>query len=206
MSGLMDLISQHIGKDQINAIAQKIGASPEQTESAVSLALPTLLGAVARKADSDEGANELHQAVQSQDSGGMLGQLGGLLSGSAGSAITSALGGGSGGGMGDLLGNLLGGRQAKVEHGIGKASGLSAPQIGSLMSMLAPLVMGTLSKTVQSKNMDAGGMAGMLRDEKKSMENQASGGLLSGLLDQDGDGDFDFQDIMKLGMKKLFGR
>ena len=205
MSGLMDLISQHIGKDQISQIAKQIGASPEQTESAVSLAIPTLLGAVARKADSNEGASELHQAVQSHDSGSMLGGLGGLLSGSAGSAITSALGGGSGG-VGDLLGSLLGGRQSKVEQGIGKASGLSATQIGSLMSMLAPLIMGTLSKTVQSKNMDADGMAGMLRDEKKSMENQASGGLLSGLLDQDGDGDFDFQDIMKLGMKKLFGR
>lgn len=206
MSGLMDLISQHIGKDQISQIAKHIGASPEQTESAVSLAIPTLLGAVARKADSNEGASELHQAVQSHDSGSMLGGLGGLLSGSAGSAITSALGGGGSGGVGDLLGSLLGGRQSKVEQGIGKASGLSATQIGSLMSMLAPLIMGTLGKTVQSKNMDADGMAGMLRDEKKSMENQASGGLLSGLLDQDGDGDFDFQDIMKLGMKKLFGR
>ena len=207
MSGLMDLISQHIGKEQISHIAKQIGASPEQTESAVSLVIPTLLGAVARKADSDEGANQIHQAVQTQgDAGGMLGQLGGLLSGSAGSAITSALGGGGSGGMGDLLGSLLGGRQAKVEQGIGKASGLSATQIGSLMSMLAPMVMGTLGKTVQSKNMDAGGLAGMLRDEKKSMETQATGGFLSGMLDQDGDGDFDFQDIMKMGMKKLFGR
>jgi hypothetical protein len=54
--------------------------------------------------------------------------------------------------------------------------------------------------------MDAGGLGGMLRGERKQMENQASGGLLAGLLDQDGDGDFDFQDVMKLGMKRLFGK
>ncbi len=206
MSGLMDLISQHVGKEQIDHIAKQIGATPEQTESAVSLAIPTLLGAVARKADSNEGATQLHQAIQTQDSGGMLGQLGGLLSGSAGSAITSALSRHGTGGMGDLLGSILGSRQSKVEQGIGKASGLSAGQIGSLLAMLAPLVMGTLGKATQAKNMDADGLAGMLRQEKQTMEKQASGGLLSGLLDQDGDGDFDFQDIMKIGMKKLFGR
>jgi hypothetical protein len=204
MSGLMDLISQHIGKDQIGHIAKQIGATPEQTESAVSLAIPTLLGAVARKADSDEGVQQLHQQLQQHDSGGLLGQLTGMLGGSAGQVVTSALGGG--GGVGDLLGSILGGRQSKVEQGIGKASGLSAGQIGSLMAMLAPLVMGTLGKYQKSQNMDAGVLGGMLRKEKQSMENQASGGLLSGLLDQDGDGDFDFQDIMKLGMKKLFGR
>ena len=204
MSGLMDLISQHIGKDQISQIAKQIGASPEQTESAVSLAVPTLLGAVARKADSDEGAQQLHQQLQQHDSGGLLSQLTGTLGGSAGQVVTSALAGG--GGMGDMLGSILGGRQAKVEQGIGKASGLNAGQIGSLMSMLAPLVLGTIGKQQKSQNMDAGVLAGMLRKEKQSMETQASGGLLSGLLDQDGDGDFDFQDIMKLGMKKLFGR
>ncbi len=205
MSGLMDLISQHVGKEQVSNIAKQIGATPEQTESAISLVIPTLLGAVARKADSNEGATQLHQALQSQDSGGLLGQLGGLLSGSAGSMVTSALGG-NGGSMGDLLSSILGGRQSKVEQGIGKASGLSAAQIASLMAMLAPLIMGTLRKTAQAQNMDADGLAGMLRKEKQSMENQASGGMLSGLLDQDGDGDFDFQDIMKLGMKRLFGR
>ncbi len=203
MSGLMDLISQHIGKDQINLLAKQIGATPEQTESAVSLAIPTLLGAVTRKADSDEGAQKLHQELQQHDSGGLLGQLTNMLGGSAGQAVTSALGSG---GISDLLGSLLGGRQTKVEQGIGKASGLSASQIGALLSLLAPLVLGALGKHQKSQNMDAGVLADMLRKEKQSMENQASGGLLSGLLDQDGDGDFDFQDIMKLGMKKLFGR
>lgn len=208
MSGLMDLISQHIGKDQISQLAKQIGASTEQTESAVSLAIPTLLGAVARKADSDEGAQQLHQQLQQHDAGGLLGQLsgllgGGTLGGSTGQVVTSALGGG---GISDILGSLLGGRQSKVEHGIGKASGLTAAQIGSLMAVLAPLVIGTLGKHQKSQNMDAGVFTDMLRKEKQSMENQASGGLLSGLLDQDGDGDFDFQDIMKLGMKKLFGR
>lgn len=200
MSGLMDLISQHIGNDQIKQMAAQLGASPEQTEAAVSLAIPTLLGAVAKKADSHDGANQLHQQLVQQD-GGLMGQLGGLLNATNGqsSAGASSM-------VGGLLESILGGRQARVEQGIGKASGLSTAQIGSLMAMLVPLVMGALSQRQRAENMDVGGLAGMLKKEKQSMENAASGGFLAGMLDQDGDGDFDFQDVMKMGMKRLFGR
>lgn len=38
------------------------------------------------------------------------------------------------------------------------------------------------------------------------MENRATGGLLAGLLDQAGDGDFDFVDIIKLGMSRPLDR
>jgi hypothetical protein len=194
MPSLMDFISQHVGQEQIKQIASKIGASPEQTQAAVSIALPTLLGAVSRKAENEEGAKELHQQLQNQDNG-MLDQLSGLLGGASGGP----------GAIGGLLEGLLGGRQARVEQGISKASGLNVGQMSSLLSMLAPIVMGALGRQQKSENMDAGALAGALRKEKESMETQASGGLLAGLLDQDGDGDFDMTDIMKLGMKKLFG-
>lgn len=208
MSGLMDLVSQHLGSDQVDEIAKRLGASREQTESAISMALPTLLGAVTRKADNESDVQELHQSLAQHNGGSILDQLGGLLGGAgnspqqAGSGI-QALGGVD---MGSLLGSILGGRQNKVEQGIGKASGLNVSQVGSLLAMLAPLVMGALARKSKTENMDAGGLAGMLRGERKSIENQATGGFLAGLLDQDGDGDFDFSDIMKIGMSRLFGR
>lgn len=201
MSNLMDLVSKQIGSEQIEQLAQRLGASKEQTENAVGMALPTLLGAAARKADDDSGAAELHNSVQQADDS-ILDQVGQLFGGeSQQQSNIQAFGGGA-----DLLGNLLGGRKERVESGIGAASGLSGGQAGSLLSMLAPLVMGAISRQSKEQNLDAGGLAGMLRGEKKELENQASGGLLAGLLDQDGDGDFDFADVMKLGMKRLFGR
>ncbi len=203
MSGLMDLVSQYLGSDQVDEIARKLGASREQTENAIGMALPTLLGAVAKKADNEDEVHHLHQTLEKQDHS-LLDQLGGLLGG--GQSTASGIQALSGADVGSLLGGLLGGRQSKVEQGIGKASGLSVSQVGSLLAMLAPLFMGVLAKKSKSENMDVGGLSGMLRGERKNMENQASGGLIAGLLDQDGDGDFDFADIMKLGMSRLFGR
>jgi hypothetical protein len=207
MSGLLDLVSQHLGDDKIENIAKQLGASPEQTKSAIGMALPTLLGAVSRKADNENDVQELHRSLEQHQGSGILDQLGGLLGGGAGGAsqLASGIQALGGGDMGSLLGGLLGGRKDRVQEGIGKASGMNASQVGSLLAMLAPLVMGALARKAKTENMDAGGLAGMLRGERKSMENQASGGLLAGLLDQDGDGDFDFSDIMKLGTS-YFGR
>ncbi len=211
MSGLMDLVSQHLSSEQVDQIASRLGATREQTESAIGMALPTLLGAVTRQADSEQNVQNLHQSLQ-KDGGSILDSLGGLFGGDtaqgSGAQATAGSVPQSFGGLdiGSMLGGMLGGRQSRVEQGIGKASGLSAGQAGSLLSMLAPLVLGALAKKSKSENMDAGGLAGMLRGERKTIENQASGGLLAGLLDQDGDGDFDFSDVMKLGMSRLFGR
>lgn len=198
---LMDFVSQQIGSEQVDQIASQLGASREQTESAIGMALPTLLGSVARKADDDQALAEIDKSLADHD-GSVFDQLGSLLGGNAGSASGLQ----AFGGTGDLLGSILGGRQNKVEQGIGKASGMSGTQVASLLAMLAPLVMGAIGKKKRADNMDLGGLSGMLKGEKDTMEKQATGGLLAGLLDQDGDGDFDFQDVMKLGMKKIFGR
>ncbi len=193
MSGLLDLIAQSIGPDQVQSMAKQIGASPDQTEQAIGLALPTLLGALAKHTDDEQNAQQLHKALEvGQGGSGMTEGLGSLL------------GGGSGGGLGGLLGTILGGRQSRVEQGIGKASGLNASQIASLLAMLAPLVMGVLGRRQKEQNAGPADLTDMLRKERTQMQNQAGGGLLAGLLDQDGDGDFDLSDMLKFGMKAIF--
>lgn len=203
MSSLLDSLTQFIGPQQVSAMAQQIGASPEQTEQAIGLALPTLLAALAKHTEHEEGAAQLHQALDTEQHHSPLDNLGSLLGGSLGG---SAAGGAGGGGLGGLLGSILGARQGKVEQGIGKASGLSAGQITSLLAMLGPLVMGFLSRMKREQPAGSGDVASSLRKERTQMQNQAGGGLLAGMLDQDGDGDFDFSDMVKLGMKSLFKR
>jgi hypothetical protein len=204
MSGLIELVSQHLDRQQIEQIAGRLGATPEATESAIGMALPTLLGAVARKADDDDATAQLHRELEQHEGSSWEQWKERLHSQDNAPAGVQAFGGL--GDVGGLLTNMLGGRQSRVEQGIGKASGMSGSQVAALLAMLAPLVMGAIAKKSRAENMDAGGLGGMLRGERKQMENQASGGLLAGLLDQDGDGDFDFQDVMKLGMKRLFGK
>lgn len=196
MSGLLDALSQSISPEEVQTIAKQIGATPDQTEQAIGLALPTLLGALAQHADDEQNAQQLHKALETEhvNSGGSLLDN-----------LSNALGAsGSGGGLGGLLGTILGGRQSRVEQGIGKASGLSATQIASLLAMLAPFVMSVLGRRQKEQNAGPTDLTDMLRKERTQMQNQAGGGLLAGLLDQDGDGDFDLSDMLKFGMKAIF--
>lgn len=190
---LLDLISENLGSEQINQLAAKIGATPEQTENAVGIALPTLLGALTNKAEDPKAAEHLHQHLSSAEAK----PLASLLGCNSVNSLLESLGGQSG----NLLGGLLGARQQKVENGIGQAAGLSSSQVGSLLSMLAPIVLGAAGQKSRSSGLDLGGLIGMLRGEKSKMQQQASGGLLAGLLDQDGDGDFDMKDMLAWGLK-----
>lgn len=200
MTTLTELIANSIGSKEIQQIAQKLGASEEQTQNAIGMALPTLLGSLANKADDDAGCQQLHQQLQSTQVSQLANPIQDLLSGGVGSLLESF-----GGNAGGLLGSLLGGRQQKVEQGLGQASGLNAGQISSLLALLAPLVLGALGQHAKSQDLDLGGLKGMLQGEKQAMQKNAAGGLLAGLLDQDGDGKFDAKDVMALGMK-MFGR
>jgi hypothetical protein len=58
------------------------------------------------------------------------------------------------------------------------------------MSMLAPIVMAALGRLRKQEVLDAGGLANRLERERADMVGRESalGGLLTGMLDQDGDG------------------
>ena len=172
---LLDLVTQQLGNDGIRQISQQIGADEQQTASAVQMAVPVLLGGLAKNAQSPAGAQALGSALdRDHSSGGLLGNLGALLGGGAGAGI---------------LGHVLGGRQAAVEQGLGRATGLQGGQVGKLLMLLAPIVMAVLARQKQEKGLDAGSLGGLLESERSTLQqrNPQLGGLAS-ILDRDGDG------------------
>jgi hypothetical protein len=171
---------------------------------------------------SADGAGSLAAALDRDHDPSLLEQLGGALGGGdpssgLGSALGSLLGGS--GGLGDLLGSVLGGggstgsggsagrkaldgagilrhvfgdRRSSVEKGLGRTSGLGRDQIVQLLLFLAPLVMSALAKRKRDRDLDAGGLASDLADERREIEKRAPGlgrGGLGSILDRDGDGE-----------------
>ena len=184
MSSLFDQLQQHVNADTIGQIANQIGATPGQTQAAVSAAMPMLLGALARNSATPQGAAGILGALDRDHDGSLLDNLGGLLGGISGGSRSSAGGmgdiggilggllgggasGGSGGGMmdmgGAILGHVFGGKQGNVAASLGKSTGLQSGQILQLLAMLAPIVMAVLGKqNKQSGGLDQGGLADIL--------------------------------------------
>lgn len=203
MSDLFDLVGQHLSRDSVEAISRSIGADTQQTEQAISAALPTLLGGLARNAVQPEGQQQLHRALDRDHDGSILGQLGSLFGAKQEELRVpeKTTAGGS------ILDHILGSRRTKVEEGVSRSSGLSSAQTMKLLMMLAPMVMGILGKRQKEENLSPGGLGDLLRGESEKVEaNTGGGGMLGKIFDQDGDGDFDMADMMKFGAGKLFGR
>ena len=190
MSSLFDQLSQHVNADTVSKIATQIGATPGQTQAAVSAAMPMLLGALARNSATPQGADGILGALGRDHDGSLLDNLGGLLGGlGGGSGSAGGLGdiggilggmlgggapsagqagsGGGGGGMmdmgGAILGHVFGGKQGNVASTLGKSTGLESGQILQLLAMLAPIVMAVLGRqNKQSGGLDQGGLADIL--------------------------------------------
>jgi len=192
---LFDTITRQLGGNAAEQMASALGADKNSTGKAIGAALPLLLAALARNSQNAEGAQSLSNALDKDHDGSILTNVTGYLAGgdaSPGQAI---------------LKHVFGGSQARVETGISKASGLSGESAAKILAMLAPLVMGALGKAKREQQIDAGGLAGMLNQERRGIEKTSPGamGVLNALLDADGDGDVDMADITKRG-SGLLGR
>ncbi len=96
---------------------------------------------------------------------------------------------GGGGDGAKILGHVFGNRQTNVEQNLAGQSGLNLDVIMKLLPILAPLVMGYLSREKQSKGLDAGGLGAVLGQERQAVEQKQPGlGGLAAILDADGDG------------------
>ncbi|WP_154222443.1 DUF937 domain-containing protein [Marinicella rhabdoformis] len=195
MSGILDLIKDQVGGELVEQMVGQVSGNKEGVQRAVAAALPMLVSALQKNAQSVQGANALANALEKDHDGGILDQLG------------SMLGQGKVESMGDkILGHVLGSKQGQVNQGLAKATGMGGQDMGKILASLAPVVMGALGKTKREKGLDASGLQDLLTNERgKAQQKQPQLGMLEGLLDADGDGDLDVSDFMKKGSGLLKG-
>lgn len=195
MSGILDLIKNQVGNELVEKMTGQVSGNKEGVQRAVAAALPMLLSALQKNAQSTEGAKSLANALEKDHDGGILDQLG------------SMLGQGQVESMGDkILGHVLGSKQGQVNQGLAKATGMGGQDMSKILASLAPVVMGALGKTKREKGLDASGLQDFLTGERKQAQRkQPQLGMLEGLLDADGDGDLDISDVMKKGSGLLKG-
>jgi hypothetical protein len=182
MSSILDSLEQQLDPRTLEQISRQLGTDTETTRRAVSVALPTLVGAMAHKASQPDGEQAMDQAVQAVPSADMQGLSGALsLAGDGGNS--NALGMGLGGLLGQILG---GGNTASLEDNVAKSTGLDRGKVGKLIMMLAPIIIAQLARRQQGGQRPGD----VLRQEKDHIEKRQPGlgGILGNMLDRNNDG------------------
>lgn len=181
MPGLLDGLMGQLGEGGVSQIAQSLGVDESTASGAIGMALPAILGGLAKNSQSADGAQSLATALDRHDDS-IFGSLGALV--------------GGGGDGAQILGHVLGAKQGSVEQNLVGQSGMDASMIARLLPMLAPLVMGYLSKQRSAGGLDASGLGSLLGQEREASEQKSPGlGGLASILDADGDGSI-MDDVM----------
>ena len=174
---LLDMLGQQLQGNALTQISQQLGTDEGTTAKAVAVALPMLVSGLARNASTDTGAAALDQALTRDHDGSLLD--------APQRAVADPMAFGGGG----ILGHIFGQRQAPVEQGVAKATGLDPQRAGKLLMMLAPIVMAALARARSSQGTANASAGSVLRGEQSNLERQVPGlGGLASILDRDGDG------------------
>ena len=148
MSQLLDLINQFGGAQAVEAMAARVGLSPEQAQSGMAALLPAVAGGMAHQAATDPGALDAAAAPAT------------ALIQNESAASDAAIDHGSG-----LLGSLFGSHEtasAVTDHAAA-ATGLDASKLAALLPMVATLAAGALGHAGgQAAAPAEGGIGGML--------------------------------------------
>lgn len=198
MSGLLDLLNSPMGKQIISGVSGSTGQSESATGNLLSMAMPVLMGAMKKNAQTPEGAAGLMSALSGKHNGGILDNLGGLFDGGVDDSVQQD---GAG-----ILGHLLGSNQANVENALSQKSGIDSGSVGQILKVAAPLLMGVLGKQTQQAGVSNASGINSLLGSMLGGQPQENQSLISSLLDSDGDGSI-LDDVagMVLGGKKSGG-
>ena len=178
MNAITQIITQQLGGGAARTIAQRFGISESTANTAIQMAVPLLVTALARNASQPQEAQNLHQAVATDHDGSIFDNLMGYL-GNPQSAKGSK-----------ILGHVLGNQQPAVENTLAQATGMDQSSAGGVLETLAPLVMGSLGKAQHENGLDASGLSNFLHGQQQEAEANAPGAMsmLSSMLDQNKDG------------------
>lgn len=127
-------------------VSQQLGTNPAQTASALEAAVPLLLGALTRNAQTPDGAAALDNALNDH-TGDALGlfQQGQMPDPNVGQGI---------------LGHVFGNQQNSAVNAVAQRAGISPQLAMQILMMLAPLVLNYLAKQRGGQAGNAGASAG----------------------------------------------
>jgi outer membrane protein OmpA-like peptidoglycan-associated protein len=156
---LLEMLTEILGSEFAKQASEFLGESESTTKSALGLALPVLLGGLAKQGSTLDGAASLLKTLGGSNvDTGLLGNIAGLFSekGKTDSLVTLGT---------SLLGNVFGDKVGSIASTIGSLTGLKSSSSSSLLGLAAPFLMSLLKKFVTEKNIDAAGLVSLLAEQ-----------------------------------------
>ena len=147
-----DIMNTLNSRNHIAAISKSVGGDQSAVQSALSISLPLVLGAMASHASQPGGSAMLTKTLAQTGSNNPLDDISGHISNPA-AAGSSA-----------MAGTLLGGQMGTIQNAIAQKTGLPPSAVSQVLAIAVPLIMGHVSRMSVQQNVDPKNLSGILAD------------------------------------------
>src|SRR5689334_12128120 len=148
---LLGDIKTQVTPDMVQHLSSLLGESPANTQKAVDEVLPTLLASVMHLSSSEDGPTRLVNLINHRNYERLLNNFSGLFD--QGNTVKILIASGR-----DILSTLFAGRLSAVSALLANANGVTNDSASNLLSLTAPLVVGTLGRVRAAQGLNAVGL------------------------------------------------
>lgn len=167
---LMDMAKSYLTNELVSKASGALGESEGGISKILSAAVPSLIGSIADKASTTDGAHAVAKMAADQHSSGILGSLGNFFGGDDNS--NSMLGSGAG-----IISSLLGGKGNMLTSLISNFAGSNSGIVGKVLSFAAPAILGMIGKHSANNNVSASGLGSLMAGQKDIAMKSLPGGF-----------------------------
>jgi outer membrane protein OmpA-like peptidoglycan-associated protein len=174
---LLSLVQSALGGDFSKLAGQFLGESVPSTQSALTSLLPAVLGGIAQKGATAEGASSLLSLINGSNlDTSMLDNVGALF-GTGNNTMSSLMKLGTS----TLVPALFGDKAGGLVSALSGAAGIKGSSATNLVAMIVPLIFTFLKKYVSKNNLNGGSLSSLLKGQgeflSKSLDSRLTGAL-----------------------------
>ncbi len=162
--GLLELFRHSLGADLVTQIARRLAEPEEPMRLALDGLLPVLLGCMAQRAASVEGAQSMMRTISSVPlDPGMLAAPARLLTEDTGTLERlTTMGPG-------MLGFLIGNQANRLAGAVASVSGIRVSSASWLVAFITALACAVMNREVQASKLDASGVQALLLAQREAL-------------------------------------
>lgn len=176
-ANLLSLAQDALGGDFSKLAGQFLGESQGATQSALSSLLPAVLGSIAQKGATPQGASGLMSLINGANLDvGSLGNIAGLFGG-GGSGVNTLLKAGTS----SLVPALFGDKAGALVNALSSSSGIKTASATNLLAMTVPLLLTFLKKFMGDKGLNANSLSSLLSSQGPNLQGALDSRMSSAL-------------------------
>ncbi len=165
-ANLLSLAQQALGGDFAKLAGQFLGESQGSTQSALASLLPAVLGGIAQKGATPDGAAGLLSLIKGANLDvNSLGDIAGLFGG-GGAGVNALLKAGTS----SLVPALFGDKSGALVSALSSGSGIKGSSATNLLAMVVPLLLAFLKKFIGEKGLNASSLASLLGEQGPNLQ------------------------------------